>query len=216
MNARETDPHRQPSLDADGIRIGPGWHRHGLLADHGDRRFHVRLFVLVITIQITAEIQPLPVELLERGRELERKPNNLVRNHLFFEGGPGLGAIVHNAGRVPPIIAVGRTVVARIRIVKHFHADALDGVGSLYRGHIGKLFRVDSLERPLDDLAAIAPSAPRCVREIRVRVGHSLGSWSGSNRGVHADRQHETPPHQETHARPDLIPPHRLASASLR
>jgi hypothetical protein len=33
---------------------------------------------------------------------------------------------------------------------------------------------------------------------------------------VHADRQHETPPHQETHARPDLIPPHRLASASLR
>jgi len=67
---------------------------------------HVCLLVLVIAIEITAEIEPLAVELLKRGRELERKSNDLIRNQLLFQRGARLGAVVHDPGCITPIKAV--------------------------------------------------------------------------------------------------------------
>jgi len=71
--------------------------------------------------------------LLKRRRELQRKLNNLVGDELFLESSPRLRPIIDNACGIPAIVAVRRTVVAGVRVVKDLHGDALDHLGSLHR-----------------------------------------------------------------------------------
>ncbi len=208
------DLHRHPGLDLEGIRVGTGGHRHGLFADHRDRRLHVRLLVPVITIEITAEVEPLAVELLKRGRELERKSDDLIRSQLLFERGARLGTVVHDTGCITPIITVGRTVVPRIGIVKHLHADALDRLGSLHGGHIDEPI-ADFLEGDIDHLAPVAPSAPHGIRKIVVRVGDYLGSQRSRPQVMQARPQGQTQPHEDCQPDSDTNPLHRCSPPAL-
>jgi len=106
----------------------------------------IHMFVGPVSVDIASEVDVRAVELLERLRHFHGKPNDLVRDQLPLQRSPRLGTVVHDAGRITPIKAVGRAVVAGVGIVKDVDRQAaLQGTGSGHRGHIGEVLMFDRL-----------------------------------------------------------------------
>ena len=74
--------------------------------------------------------------------------------------------MIHNADHITPIEAVGRPMIAGIGIMKHGDGHPSKGFGSDDRGHVGKKFVFDRLQRPFGDLTVIFPMTSDGVRKI--------------------------------------------------
>lgn len=188
--------HPHSRLETDGVSIRAGGDRDGLPSGHGDGRFHVSSLILIIAVEVGAEVQSLAVELLKRRGKDERKAHDLVRDQLLLKGGPGLGTVVHDAGRVTTVIAVGRAVIARIRIMKYFHHDPFQRFSPLHSRDVRKPRRRHLLERPLDHLTSVAPPATLRIREIFIGVGNRLDFRSRNSRAFQTGRKSQRPCHQ--------------------
>jgi len=169
------DLERHPRFHTHGVGIRAGGHRDRFLTDHRRNAFDVHMFIGAVAVDVAAEIDVRSIELLEGLGDFHREPDDLIRHELFFQRRARLGAVVHHAGRIAAVKAVGRAMVARVGIVKHVddHA-ALQGAGSGHRRHVEEVFILDCLEGPFRDLSAVLPACADGVGEIVGRLGDGL------------------------------------------
>jgi hypothetical protein len=81
-------------------------------------------------------------------------------------------------------------MVAGIRVVEDLHRDALDRLGALDGRDVHKALTRDRLQRPFDQLAAVAPGTARRIRKIVSAIGDELRLGAGDwRRPAHADKR---------------------------
>ncbi len=143
---------------------------------------NVRLFGCLVSVQVRTKVHALPIKLLECGRPLEREADDLVRDELLLERSARLGPVIHDTGRITPVVAIGRPMVARVRVVEHLDGDTLDAFGPLDRRHIHERLSGDLLKRSLDDLSPVLPAAADRVGEVLVGLGDGYSSRCAARR----------------------------------
>jgi len=117
----------------------------------------VHFLIHAVPIHIRSEVEPLLIKLLDGRGNLYRKADDLIGNELFLQRSAGIRPMIHNTDYIAPVEAVGRTMIAGVGIMEHCDGHPSKGFGSDYRGHIGKKFVFDRLQRPFGELTVIFP-----------------------------------------------------------
>lgn len=151
----------------------------------------------MIPVQIRAEVQILPVELLEGRGNFQREPHDLVGDQLPFEVRTRIGPVVDDARGVLPVVTVRRAMIARVRVMEHLHRDSLDGVGALDCGQVDELAAGNLLHGAFHHPAAIMPPAARSIRKIVLAIGDGPGRRFRQGLLGLSYREHQVPRQQD-------------------
>jgi len=176
------DLHPHAGLHLHSILECTGRHSNRFLPHHCGIALRIGLFVDAVLIQISTEVHPLAVELLERRLDPHRKPHDLIGHELFFKGRARFRAVIDDTGRIAAIETIRRAMIAGIGIMVHGDRHTLKGFRSSDRGHIGEKFMLDRLQRSFSNLAAIVPFVPDLIGEIVGGLGNDTGIFRSKSR----------------------------------
>jgi len=164
--AGELYPHPHKGLDLYCVLVRPCLDGDGLKPCDRRGALRINFFIHAVTVHVRAEVQALLVELLNRRGDFDWKPDDLIRNELFFQRRAGFGSVIHDANHVAAIKTVGRPVIPRIGVVKHRHRHSPQGPAAHDSRDVREQFLVDRLQRSFRNLTVILPMAADGVREI--------------------------------------------------
>jgi len=136
------------------------------------------MFVGPVSVDIAAEIDVSPVELLERLGHLHREADNLIGRQLFLQRSSWLGAVIDDPRRIAPVETIGWSMVTGIRVVKHGDDEStLQRAGAGDARHVAEVFILDCLEGAFRDLSPVLPACADGVRKIISRLRDSLSTF---------------------------------------
>jgi len=113
------NPHPHKGFHFHGVLEGARLDGHRFNSGDGRRSLGIHFFIDAVPVHIRSKVQSLLVELLDRGRNLDRKPDDLVGNQLFLQRSAGLGTVIHDPHDVASIKTVGRPMIARVGVMEH-------------------------------------------------------------------------------------------------
>src|SRR6185437_14093639 len=107
------DLHVHPCFNFDDILECTGWGGDGFSTDYLTPSLDIDLLICLVPIHIAAEIHPHSVELLEGGRDSQRKSKNLVGRNLFLQRCSRIRYIIDDADHVASIKTIRCSVISR-------------------------------------------------------------------------------------------------------